>query len=77
MTFQEYFHQANRFFIENKNDQRYGQSLMNYLRKISPNAYNGVMFADNIDPFYDDNLVPEFLNYLSNNWTELTRPANS
>ena len=77
MNYQEYFDQANRFFVKNQKDLRYGQALMNYLREISPNAYHSVMFADNVDPFYDDKLVPEFLNYLSNNWTELTLPTNS
>ena len=48
---------------------------MNELYKVSPTAHQRI--PKKIDPFYDDTLVPGFMNYLRMNWHILTDPLNS
>lgn len=72
MDFQEYMSGANLYYLDSKGTQRYGQALMNYLMQVSPIAY--IAIPAKFDPFYDDKVVNEFLNHLSNNWSELTSP---
>ena len=54
---------------------RVGQHLMNELGKVSPIAYSRI--PSELDPFYNDLLLPDFLSYLKANWDNLTEPLNS
>lgn len=74
MTYEQYFQEANTYFVFNQRDLRYGQALANHLSLFSPIAYIAVCAA-NLDPYYDDKIVPEFLNFLSSNWASITQPA--
>lgn len=68
MTFREYIDAANRYYVQNvPYGQRYGQALMNFLYLVSPEKYELVTGKD-IDPFYRDELIPEFINFLSDTW---------
>lgn len=65
MNYQNYVDEANRYFVQHQKHLRYGQALMNYLWDYSQDLYNDVVSA-NVDPFYDDAIVPEFLNFVYN-----------
>ena len=54
---------------------RVGQHLMNELGKVSPIAYSRI--PSELDPFYNDLLLPNSLKYLKANWNDLTEPLNS
>lgn len=72
MTFQHYLDSANRFYVSfggADGYQRYGQALMNFLHIVCPKASEDITGTD-VDPFYKDELVPEFFNYLSDHWDE-------
>lgn len=72
MNFHRYLTEANKFYLQSVEHQRYGQALMNYLHKVSPLAYKSV--PEEFDPFYNDALIPDFLDFLSSNWEWLTTP---
>lgn len=77
MTYEQYLKEANAYFVTHQKDLRYGQALANYLgNEVSPIAYIAACAAD-VDPFYNDDVVPEFLNFLSSNWSDITKPAQS
>jgi len=58
-----------------RQSSRVGQHLMNELNKVSPIAYSRI--PSELDPFYNDFLLPDFLNYLKANWDGLTEPLHS
>jgi len=76
LTYEQYLKEANAYFVTHQKDLRYGQALGNHLSKVSPIAYLAACAAD-LDPYYDDKVVPEFLNFLSSNWNKITKPAQS
>ena len=45
-------------------DLRYGQSFMCALNDIKPDLYKKITNT-NIDPFYDDNIIPKFISFLN------------
>jgi hypothetical protein len=49
---------------------RKGQALMNFLGEVWFAEYKRMSsnFAPNVDCFYNDNLIPNALNHLQNNW---------
>lgn len=56
------------FSYQQKNYEfRYGQSLMNALHDIDAEAYKEI--DDAYDPFYNDNRVNKFLEYLEKRWS--------
>ncbi|AEC53172.1 hypothetical protein SCRM01_226 [Synechococcus phage S-CRM01] len=67
MTFQHYLDSANRYYVQNSKDLRYGQAMMNFLCLVCPELDAKITGTD-VDPFYDDNRVPVFLEYLGNHW---------
>lgn len=44
---------------------RLGQSYMNALSKVNIDLYNEIIATD-VDPFYNDNILPRFIEYLTN-----------
>jgi len=58
--FNAYIDAANNKFLKEQHHQRYGQFLMNYLHQINPE----IVIPENVDPFYDNNKVPDFFHYL-------------
>lgn len=58
--FNVYIDAANKKFLKEQHQQRYGQFLMNYLHQTNPE----IVIPENVDPFYDNGKVPDFLNYL-------------
>lgn len=51
---------ANSAFLTHKDDQRYGQFLVNELTKKHP----FIALPEEADCFYDNNKVPEFLRFI-------------
>jgi hypothetical protein len=45
---------------------RQGQALMNSLREVHSGLYHAVPW--DLDPYYDDKLVPAFLDWLQDRW---------
>lgn len=45
---------------------RRGQALMNRLREVHSGLYHAVPW--DLDPYYDDNLIPAFLQWLQDRW---------
>jgi hypothetical protein len=71
MTFEQF---KNRFYQEvlpNKDfNLRNGQALMIFLSQVWFVQYKRMTskFVHNVDSFYNDNLIPNTLNYLQSNW---------
>lgn len=61
MTFKEFIRGANHYFLDNPG-MRYGQALVNYLKKVDAVAY--ALFPEEVDPLYDDSKTNDFLAYL-------------
>lgn len=74
MNYQDYLDEAGRYFVANQPHLRYGQALMNYLWEYSQDLYRDVVSAK-LDPYYDDELVPEFLNFVSNRIYQINNEA--
>ena len=71
MTFQKFKNKFYEEILPNKDfSLRNGQALMNFLGDIWFEQYKRMTakFADNVDCFYNDNLIPNSLNYLEKNW---------
>ena len=69
MTFEEYLVQVNRDYVDNAPTLRLGQQYSNTLHLAKPAL--GKYIAErvpNVDPFYDDARLPEFLEYVAGIW---------
>lgn len=75
MNYNEFLKRVSNSARESRHRLRVGQHLMNELNKVSPIAYSRIPFE--LDPFYNDLLLPDFLNYLKGNWDKLTEPLHS
>lgn len=75
MNYNEFLKRVSGSAKESRQILRAGQHLMNELNKVSPLAYSRI--PSELDPFYSDLLVPDFLNYLKVNWDSLTEPLHS
>jgi hypothetical protein len=56
----EFMNRANSDFLAHKENQRYGQFLMNQLQIQHPE----IIVPEEVDCFYDNDKVPSFLNFL-------------
>ncbi len=56
-----YMHDAMQSFMSHSGNQRYGQFLVNYLHQRHPD----IVIPQEVDPFFDNSKVPDFLNYLA------------
>jgi hypothetical protein len=65
MNVYEYLDRAKIYTLQHL-DQRIGEAMMYCLREISPIAYYDI--PEDVDPFYDDELVKSFIKYLISNW---------
>lgn len=71
MTFEQFKNKYYQEILPNDHiDIRKGQSLMNFLSQVWFKQYKRMTskFADNVDCFYNDNLIPNALNHLQSNW---------
>ena len=74
MTYNEFLENWNKNILPNKHeDERKGQSLMNYLGDVWFEEYkriSSIHFYDktNIDCFYKDELIPNTLTHLEKVW---------
>lgn len=71
MTFEQFKNKYYQEILPNDHiDIRKGQSLMNFLSQVWFKQYKRMTskFSDNVDCFYNDNLIPNALNHLQSNW---------
>jgi hypothetical protein len=61
--FNVFIQEANQAFMKHEGNLRYGQFLYNFLWDKHPQIYNKI--TEELDCFYDDKKVPEFLRFLS------------
>lgn len=70
MTYGEYLHTALRDF-NSEGLIRSGQWLMILLAEHNPALHNHIMtFRSDVDPFYVDNRIPAFLEYVQEHWDD-------
>ena len=75
MNFNQYLTGANAAYVQTNGGLRYGQALYNHIFEVAPQiAYK---IPDELDPFYDDDIVPAFLNFVQDRWDVLTKPVHS
>lgn len=67
MTFEEFLTDCYATYSSESN-QRVGQYLVNKLRVVDLDLYCAMAQLSDVDPFYDDSLVPAFLVYISERW---------
>jgi hypothetical protein len=65
-TFSHYLMNVSHSFV-NSGHLRFGQTCFNVLYELDPDLADSIRATD-LDPFYDDNKVPAFLERLSNEW---------
>lgn len=68
MTFEEYVVEVQREHLSNK-ALRLGQAYFNVLNRHRPDLAERVRGVFTMDPFYRDNNIPSFLEFLGDNWT--------
>lgn len=56
----EFINRANKDFLAHPGNQRYGQFLMNQLKNEHPE----IAVPEEVDCFYDNGKVPQFLQFL-------------
>lgn len=66
MEFGEYLVGAEQYRRENK-EQRRGQAYMNYLHQVRKDLYRSIAGTE-LNPFYDDNRMNSFMDFLIDNW---------
>lgn len=66
MTFDEYVVEASEYQRENPH-QRSGQVYFNVLYQVRPDLSERIRTTD-LDPFYRDQRLPQFLEFVANNW---------
>jgi hypothetical protein len=69
ITAREFLEQAKASWNEDHAEQRLGQFLMNELWCFRPDLYGDTGAASiQVDPYYRDDLIPEFEEWLLENW---------
>jgi hypothetical protein len=71
MKYQDFHNKFYKEILPNKDfNLRNGQTLMIFLSEVWFAEYKRMTakFAENVDCFYNDNLIPAALNHLQNNW---------
>ena len=68
MTFAEYIICCEETYRSMRLTCRRGQVYFNILADLSP-ALAEKAICENVDPFYDDGLIPAFLTFLDGNWS--------
>ena len=69
MTFKEYLTEAAKCFIANKRTHRRGQAYWNTLELHRKDLADKIR-ATKIDPYYRDERVPDFIDYLKDKWNQ-------
>ena len=67
MTFEEYCDQAENYYRANIGGIRKGQAYMTYLTIVNPRLENEIVGTD-ADPYYNDGLLPHFLQVIQERW---------
>lgn len=66
-TFEYWLRQVELDWLYEPNFQRRGQYYMNSLHHLRPEIYNDVSESPH-DPFYNDAILPRFLEYVASVW---------
>jgi hypothetical protein len=67
MTFEEWLSEAAKYAVSNNKEQRRGQAYYNCLASVRMDLTNNIM-GTKLDPFYDNNRLNDFLEYVKKNW---------
>jgi len=67
MTFEKWLLEAASYYMNNKDEQRRGQAYWNFLFEKRIDLTNN-MLGTRLDPFYDDERLEDFLEYVKKNW---------
>lgn len=68
MTFTDFVNSALNYYRRNIGGMRKGQAYYNYLHDVNPALANEINGTD-ADPFYNDGLVPYFLQVVESRWS--------
>lgn len=66
MTFEDYLTGAQNYYVSNKVHLRKGQAYMNYLYSVNKGLYHAIPW--DLDPFYEDKYLYQFLTYVESRW---------
>lgn len=69
MSFNAYLIQVSYYLVEHHGSMRVGQCYFNVLSSVRPDLTHLVVSSDRLDPFYKDYALPEFLTWVSENWS--------
>jgi hypothetical protein len=67
-TFKKYLNDVVNEYDESYPYLRWGQTYMNVLSRCQPNMVMKIFDENRVDPFYDDKLIPKFLDYVQSHW---------
>lgn len=67
-TFKKYLNDVVNEYDESYPHLRWGQTYMNVLSRCQPNMVIKIFDENRVDPFYDDKLIPKFLDYVQSHW---------
>lgn len=67
LSFEQFLDAVNKEYDSKTFNSRYGQTIMNVLRKIWPEKYYEITNVE-YDCFYDDGIVSKTLNKLQKEW---------
>lgn len=61
MNYNEFIKGVYQAFMSHTGNQRYGQFMVNYISEHYPE----ISIPKKIDPYYDNDKIPDLMNYLS------------
>lgn len=67
-NFKKYLLDVINFYDDNYPTCRWGQVYLNALSNHQPNLTLKIVNEGKFDPFYNDKLIPKFLDYVQANW---------
>jgi hypothetical protein len=67
-NFTRYLKEVVDDYDQNYPTLRWGQTYLNVLHKYQPNMVFKIFNENKVDPFYNDTLIPKFLDYVRAHW---------
>jgi hypothetical protein len=67
-NFKKYLNEVVNEYDESYPQLRWGETYLHILAKYQPNMVLKIVKENNVDPFYNDKLIPKFLDYVQSHW---------
>jgi hypothetical protein len=67
-NFTKYLQEVVESYDDHYPTLRWGQAYLNVLQRYQPNMVMKIFKDHKVDPFYDDKLIPKFLDYVQCHW---------